>query len=308
MRNKIAKRLLPFGKEHENPDLITSTNRYTFSGKEKQTIRDLGWLDFSARMLETEFGRWLVPDPLAEKYYSISPYVYCMNNPLRFIDPDGRDIWEMDYNGSVKWIEESKKHTMYVLNKDGDRTGQSITIKDRSIFDQLTITRDQNDYNGNYAITTNREDIFNVFKFAADNTSVEWSIDGYRTKSGNNEYFIGTSHKENSVSSSYGMEKFDELDLIVDIHSHPGDATWEGTKGASIGDMNNVINRYYRFEEAGMINTNKWFSTEGRNTVFPKHYLYHKHSRTLYHYTPWKNNIYIRQVNNGSGLYRNLGF
>ncbi|MDR1199207.1 MAG: RHS repeat-associated core domain-containing protein [Prevotellaceae bacterium] len=89
---KEQKDYYPFGKEHENPDLIASTNRYTFSGKEKQTIKDLGWLDFSARMLETEFGRWLVPDPLAEKYYSISPYAYCMNNPLLFIDPDGRDV------------------------------------------------------------------------------------------------------------------------------------------------------------------------------------------------------------------------
>ncbi|MDR1553111.1 MAG: hypothetical protein LBS69_06585 [Prevotellaceae bacterium] len=50
----------PFGKEHENPDLITSTNRWGFSGKEKQTIRDLGYLDFGARMLETEIGRWII--------------------------------------------------------------------------------------------------------------------------------------------------------------------------------------------------------------------------------------------------------
>ena len=34
---------------------------------------------------------WLSTDPLAEKYPSVSPYVYCLNNPLRFIDPDGRD-------------------------------------------------------------------------------------------------------------------------------------------------------------------------------------------------------------------------
>ncbi|MDR2409487.1 MAG: hypothetical protein LBE13_15440 [Bacteroidales bacterium] len=73
-------------------DLMANTNRYTFSGKEKQTVRDLGFLDFGARMLETEIGRWFVIDPLAEKYYSVSPYNYCLNNPLKFIDPDGKQI------------------------------------------------------------------------------------------------------------------------------------------------------------------------------------------------------------------------
>lgn len=31
-------------------------------------------------------------DPMAEKYYSISPYAYCANNPINVIDPDGKDI------------------------------------------------------------------------------------------------------------------------------------------------------------------------------------------------------------------------
>ena len=42
---------------------------------------------------------WLLPDPLAEKYYSISPYAYCGNNPIRFIDLDGRD-W-IEAKGSI---------------------------------------------------------------------------------------------------------------------------------------------------------------------------------------------------------------
>ena len=32
-------------------------------------------------------------DPLAEKYYNISPYAYVANNPLKYIDPDGKRIW-----------------------------------------------------------------------------------------------------------------------------------------------------------------------------------------------------------------------
>jgi RHS repeat-associated protein len=96
---KEQKDYYPFGKEHENPNLISSTNRWGFSGKEKQTVRDLGYLDFGNRMLDTEIGRWFVIDPLAEKYYSISTYSYAANNPLRYIDPDGRKI--VDAKGNV---------------------------------------------------------------------------------------------------------------------------------------------------------------------------------------------------------------
>jgi hypothetical protein len=37
-------------------------------------------------------SRWLSPDPLAEKYPWISPYAFCLNNPIRYIDPDGREV------------------------------------------------------------------------------------------------------------------------------------------------------------------------------------------------------------------------
>jgi RHS repeat-associated protein len=87
----------PFGKQWEDVNLMANTNRYTFSGKEKQTVRDLGFLDFGARMLETEIGRWFVIDRFAEKYYSLSPYSYAANNPLRFVDLDGRDGMVTDF-------------------------------------------------------------------------------------------------------------------------------------------------------------------------------------------------------------------
>jgi RHS repeat-associated protein len=57
--------------------------------------------DFVARQHDPAIGRFLSIDPLCEKYYWISPYAYCMNNPVRYIDPDGRDIWEINEMGEV---------------------------------------------------------------------------------------------------------------------------------------------------------------------------------------------------------------
>ncbi len=43
------------------------------------------------RYYDPTIGRWLIPDPLAGKHPNLSPYVYSFNNPLKYIDPDGRD-------------------------------------------------------------------------------------------------------------------------------------------------------------------------------------------------------------------------
>ena len=54
-------------------------------------VHGLNTYDYGARQHDPILARWDRIDPLAEKYYSTSPYVYCANNPVRFIDPDGRD-------------------------------------------------------------------------------------------------------------------------------------------------------------------------------------------------------------------------
>ena len=103
---------LPFGTRVSlSTQAYDPSNRYRFNGKEEQVTGNIGLTDYGARLYDNILPRWTTPDPLAEKYYGISPYAFCNNNPVNFVDPDGRDpIYKRTLFGGVKQIGDDGKN------------------------------------------------------------------------------------------------------------------------------------------------------------------------------------------------------
>ena len=268
----------------------SSPNRWHFSGKESQSILNVSipLLDFGARMYNPAIARWTAADPLSEKYYGISPYVYCLGNPISIIDPNGMDIWTMDEKGNVVWVKESDDHRLYYMNNDGLLSDDYVSVSDRSILDDLTKTEAKVDGGAKVSSHTSKtgiNDIFKVFKFASDKTKVEWAV--HRN---GDTYTIGTGHNSYSASS---WEDYTKDKPNATLHSHPGinaivdDETYSMGYGATQYD--NDHNKVKRD-----INQNGIKSR--------KNYVYFPNSGRLYN-VGYNNAIFIKNVRSYKSFY-----
>ena len=82
---------MPYGELWKNQQRTPYNERFKFTGKERD--EETGYDFFGARNYTSAASIWLSVDPLADKYPGISPYAYCAWNPMRYVDPDGRDIY-----------------------------------------------------------------------------------------------------------------------------------------------------------------------------------------------------------------------
>ena len=115
--------------------LTTITLRDGYTGKEDQTPEfGTGYIDFGARQYSPTLRRWMVPDPMSEKYYGTSPYAFCGNNPVNFVDPDGR-AWGKALKITKKIYKTSKAGKK--VSVKGILKSEALGIVDnvRTIFD-----------------------------------------------------------------------------------------------------------------------------------------------------------------------------
>ncbi len=103
-----------FGAQYAGSTEISGVNiqPYKYNGKELDRMHGLDTYDYGARQYNPITARWDRVDPLCEKYYSVSPYAYCEDNPINAIDDKGDSTCVLNYGSG------SNQHLAMLIQND----------------------------------------------------------------------------------------------------------------------------------------------------------------------------------------------
>ena len=115
-----------------------SVQPYKYNGKELDRKSGLDWYDYGARMYDAVIGRFVTTDIMGEKYYSISPYVYVADNPLKYIDLRGdsisvADLYARDKQGELINPNQVKAFEFLASTKEGKALLANFAMKGQTI-------------------------------------------------------------------------------------------------------------------------------------------------------------------------------
>ena len=136
----------PFGLKHKgyNNLIVGTDHQYGFGNKEEQNELGLAWQDFGARNYEASIGRWMNIDPMAEYGKMLTPYQYSFNNPIMFIDEDGKWSVSTHYRITYELLStlgfslKSIKSVSHYTSVYADHPSKLVLIANNFVGDGLT--------------------------------------------------------------------------------------------------------------------------------------------------------------------------
>ena len=210
----------------------------------EQRDEETGYGYFGARYMDHELmTMWLSVDPMCDKYPSISPYAYCAWNPVKLVDPDGRDIWEIDNKGYiVSHIVNDDYDQVHIIDDNGCIRASSCQYE-LGTLSEFTLSGS----NATVFFVCGTDNADDFFMFLADNYTkdgghpLEWG-NASLVKSTDASHFVGTNHGEHSIHLLSDLTD-NGFSVSEYSHNHPsGDPTPSGSVGSQGKDLGNAAN------------------------------------------------------------------
>jgi hypothetical protein len=195
-------------------------------------MHGLNTYDYGARQYYSVLPVWDRIDPLCEKDYGTSPYVYCTNNPVNKFEPDGKTDYRVNSQGQMYestsiWM----KIKQFFTGNNQDRifsesSGKLLVSCKGGTIQKLTQkTMSANGHKvkqTSFSISDNKT-ANKVYGTLIKNTNVEWAQISYKNKGVTNSVIL-TNHSSNDVSTSTvtlgNIERIGAKSIIMQ-HSHP---------------------------------------------------------------------------------------
>ena len=181
---------------------------------------------------------WLSVDPMADKYPSLSPYAYCAWNPIKLVDPDGEDIYQLDVStGSLKLSARTKDKTDKIIAGSYQGIGRAKSFEEKAsiTFSKGVLDGKKNkDYSKTGFVSSNgtEKDAISVAKFISFYSYKELSGVGFTTEKGYEEAEIFAWSK-NTYGYSGNPEHYSAPNNTkkIDFHFHTHCGKSDGTMG-----------------------------------------------------------------------------
>jgi RHS repeat-associated protein len=246
---------IPYGEVFIEERNGTWNTPYLFNGKELD--EETGLYYYGARYLNPTNGMWLSVDPLWEKNIDASPYSYCHGNPVKMIDPDGMDEYEVDGTGYVtKVLENKEKDVVYSVDIEGNRVN-SIEFNQR-IIERSYSKKNRKGVDIHIIQMRGDDNATQLFEFLAnpdnfgenrEGTNVEWGLTMTGEAGENGLNFLTTSHnrrKEGGFRDLYDNRLIHGYTIRKRIHNHPSNTPYPSGleyRDADIG-VANIVSKY----------------------------------------------------------------
>lgn len=200
----------PFGGPYADVGTASDYQPYKYNGKELDRVHGLDLYDYGARQYDAVVPMFTQVDPMAEKYYHLSPYVYCGNNPVNYVDLHGDSIS----------IDQQSIKAIY----NGLKAGSHISMRfDNGVLDPSSISE----------VAENSDDFFlrDLYEIAKDKQMVELHTDVVNT------YIADGRQIEEQWTTPYEVNDYDfdiETQSLIKLRGEPLGKHIQGNLGQTL--------------------------------------------------------------------------